>query len=145
MTRLEFEGLCNAAFNIIRQKAPFDTGNLSSNSLRMIFEDENTCRIYIDENIAPYMPYTNEPWVSQWWRGKQNPNLYWFDQAANDVMRILVLVANGDLSRTDNGKFIDTKQMAIDFQNKHGDYTEDHALMHSTFILDSADPFLLGG
>lgn len=30
--------------------------------------------------IAPYVPYTNEPWISPKWNGKKNPNEGWWDR-----------------------------------------------------------------
>ena len=106
----------------------------------MEYLDENTCRIYIDERIAPYMPYTNEPWVSSYWKGKQNPNLYWFDQAVFDILSLLEQEAGGTAERADTGRDLDVDQMAQDFQNKRGDYTPADVYLHSTYISDSGDP-----
>ena len=39
----------------------------------------------VDESIAPYVPYTNEPWISEKWNGKKNPNEGWFERATGFV------------------------------------------------------------
>ncbi|MBQ0099308.1 MAG: hypothetical protein KBS91_02035, partial [Firmicutes bacterium] len=46
----------------------------------------DTCNIYINEDIAPYMPFTNEKWVAKRWNGKQNPNEQWFDNAVKFIV-----------------------------------------------------------
>lgn len=57
------------------------TGNLKFNATK-IEHLGKTSVVYIDENIAPYMPYTNEPWISPKWKGAKNPNEKWFDKFA---------------------------------------------------------------
>ncbi len=53
------------------------------NALKIVFSaDGKECHIFIDEAIAPYVFYTNEPW-----RGKKNPNEGWFDKCAEVVDR----------------------------------------------------------
>ena len=41
-----------------------------------------------NDNEAYYMPFTNERWISPRWKGKQNPNYHWFDDAIDDVARL---------------------------------------------------------
>ena len=81
MKNEKFTILCSKVVEAIRNVAPIDTGNLSKNAIRYEFLDENTCKIYVDETIAPYMKYTNESWDN--FRpplyGKQNPNEKWWD------------------------------------------------------------------
>ena len=79
MSAEEFERTCLESFNIAKQTTPIDTGNMRYNALKIEFLDGgNTCHIYIDEDIAPYVFYTNEPWVSPKWDGKENPNENWW-------------------------------------------------------------------
>lgn len=139
MTRATFEGLCNDVFSMIRERAPYDTGNLSIDALRMVYDDENTCRIYIDERIAPYMPYTNEPWVSQYWNGKQNPNLYWWDTCATGAMMMLARTLGGDVEKV-RSEFEGVDALADQFQNKRGDYYPEDVLLHSSYIENAGDP-----
>ena len=65
---------------------PRDTGNMALNSLRYKVQG-NYIVIYFDTNIAPYVPYTNEPWLSDKWNGKQNPNEGWWDEFAQEFIR----------------------------------------------------------
>lgn len=55
------------------------TGNLKFNAMKVMHEAD-TSRVFVDENIAPYMPYTNEPWISPKWKGAKNPNENWFEK-----------------------------------------------------------------
>ena len=61
---------------------PEDTGNMRYNAKFIRQVSENEIEIGIDGEIAPYMVYTNEPWISPKWKGAENPNEYWFDLAA---------------------------------------------------------------
>lgn len=87
MKNKEFKRLCKLAFNWpVKRKTPIDTGNLRNNALKLEFSaDGKTCKIWVDESIAYYMPYTNEKWISPKWRGKQNPNQNWWQRAAERV------------------------------------------------------------
>lgn len=40
---------------------------------------------YAGSEQAYYMPFTNERWISPRWKGKQNPNYHWWDEAIYDV------------------------------------------------------------
>ena len=46
-----------------------------------------------------YMPFTNEPWVSPRWRGRENPNLYWFNNAAEYLGQYLARHLGGNYVR----------------------------------------------
>lgn len=84
MNNQEFQAACMEYLQTLKSLAPYDTGNLALNSIKIEYKDEKTCVIYVDENIAPYMPYTNEPWVAKRWGGKKNPNQDWWS-AANEL------------------------------------------------------------
>lgn len=53
-----------------------------SGRLRDSFTYEPTNKGFEVTTDLHYMPYTNEPWVSPRWRGRENPNLYWFNKSA---------------------------------------------------------------
>ena len=89
MTVEKFEGVCNVAFDAVRRYTPIDTGNLRYNATNMEYVGNNKCNIYVDESIAPYMPYTNEPWKDKRWKGKKNPNEHWWQDTAKDVAQII--------------------------------------------------------
>ena len=66
-----------------RTRGRTSTGNMAFNSLRkdVIYkENEIHIKIWMNEKIAPYVVYTNEPWLSPYWRGKQNPNEGWWER-----------------------------------------------------------------
>lgn len=52
------------------------TGNMAFNALKYVVEGD-VFRVYIDEQIAPYVWYTIKPWLSPRWHGKRNPNQDW--------------------------------------------------------------------
>lgn len=54
------------------------TGNLAFNAFKWWWEG-TTFHIEIDEDIAPYMVYTNEPWLAKRWNKRKNPNEGWWE------------------------------------------------------------------
>lgn len=75
---------------------PYDTGNLCNNAIRYRIEGD-TFHLWVDENIAPYMVFTNEEWISPKWRGKANPNEGWWQEWCETFMRRLEMRLKGDL------------------------------------------------
>lgn len=76
------------------------TGNLALNASKLRRPDANTAIIYVDdENIAPYMPYTNEPWQSPFWKGKKNPNEKWFDKEVEKIATIVSKQLQGKIKK----------------------------------------------
>ena len=71
----------------IRRKS---TGNMRFNATKFEVASDTHFRVVIDGEVAPYVPYTNEPWISPKWHGLQNPNEGWFPRA---VMRYAEAVA----------------------------------------------------
>lgn len=78
---------------------PVDTGNLKNNAVKLNYKGDGVWVIEIDQSVAPYMPYTNEPWVSPKWNGRQNPNEHWFDDACDMIAILLSQELQGTLSK----------------------------------------------
>lgn len=98
MTDADFKAACELVFETIRQMAPYDTGNLARNAIKLEFVSGKVARIYVSETIAPYMPYTNEPWISPHWNGKKNPNEGWFDASADLIAQSISDLLGGKLN-----------------------------------------------
>ena len=82
--------MCNEILRELRAITPIDTGNLKYNAIKIEFSsDMSECRIYVDEAIAPYMPYTNEPWISPKWNGKKNPNEGWWTNFSDKIAEVI--------------------------------------------------------
>ena len=88
MTSENFEKLCVSFVELVKISSPINTGNLRHNAIRYEFIDKDTFKIYVDESIAPYMPFTNEIWLSEKWINKKtgikavNPNEGWWQNKA---------------------------------------------------------------
>lgn len=102
LSNAKFKRVCLKALNKVKTRAPYDSGNLSIHGVQCEFPSPNVCRIYIDEVDAPYMPYTNEPWLSPYWNGKKNPNEGWWQDATEIVGRLIAQELEGELKK--NGK-----------------------------------------
>lgn len=85
LSNAQFRRVCQRAGKELRGLAPYDTGNLAINAITIEFPSPDVCIIYVDESIAPYMPFTTKPWISPKWNGKKNPNEGWW-QAAGELI-----------------------------------------------------------
>ena len=74
------------------------TGNLKYNSLKVL-KVPNGVYIYVNENIAPYMPYTNERWISPRWKGAQNPNEKWWEKMTEKFIEDLATELGGKVRK----------------------------------------------
>ena len=89
----------NSAFNTFRTLVPIDTGNMRYNATQLRSVGYGVYEIVVDKNIAPYVPFTNEPWTSPKWGGKKNPNEGWFDSAADLIANIIAAQLGGRLEK----------------------------------------------
>jgi hypothetical protein len=85
MNNIEFEKFVNEFVSKFKPLTPIDTGNLR-NSVKFVFTSPTRAVVYVDTKQAPYMPYTNEPWISPKWKGKKNPNENWFENAVEEAL-----------------------------------------------------------
>ena len=112
MTSSEFIKLCQECEEMLRAAAPYDTGNLRYHAIKIEFPDANTCRLYVDEKIAPYMKYTNEPWdqklisMGNFRKGEtvtrlrtwRNPNQGWWERAVQQIAEHVAQRVKGELN-----------------------------------------------
>lgn len=99
-TLKKIQAVVNTIVSMIRQAAPKDTGNLAYNSVRQQRDGEGRWEIYVDMNIAPYMPYTNEPWIAPKWNGKKNPNEAWWDNVCESAIKYAERALGGKVTIT---------------------------------------------
>lgn len=100
---------------IIRDRAPKDTGNLRA-SVRVTEIEPYVWKIWVnvgddayfkvsrnkknwDWGLAPYTPFTNEPWISPKWHGRHNPNEGWWNDAVQIVLDNLKMQTNGIMEK----------------------------------------------
>ena len=94
---MTFETICKSAVELVKKVSPIDTGNLRYNAINYKFLDADTCVIKVSLDIAPYMPYTNEPWLAKRWNGKKNPNEGWWENAVKKVVEYLAQALGGEI------------------------------------------------
>lgn len=95
----EQRAIINGAVNVLRFQTPIDTGNMRYNATYAKYLGDGVWEIVVDESIAPYVPYTNEPWISEKWNGKKNPNEGWFDRASALVATYIAGRLQGQVER----------------------------------------------
>lgn len=87
--------------------APKDTGNLSINAIKSVYED-GMWQVVIGGELAPYAVYTNEAWISEKWKGAQNPNEGWIQNAIEAVRPAIIGIFEGTY----------TEEEIAEYQNK---------------------------
>ncbi len=84
---------CNVLKLVLQARAPYDTGNLALNSIRIVGNS-----VYIGGEIADYAIYTNEPWLN---RPGKNPNEGWVQNAIKEAAPLIQRVLNGRATKKD--------------------------------------------
>lgn len=79
---------------VTRYKKGGSTGNLAFHAFTWKIVDDELV-IYVDERIAPYVKYTNEPWIAPYWNGKKNPNQGWWQRFVAEFTRRLAALLGG--------------------------------------------------
>lgn len=74
------------------------TGNMAFNALKYRLEGDEFV-VYIDEKIAPYVWFTQLPWLSPRWNGKKNPNEGWFDVFRDEFTNRLAKKLGGRIEK----------------------------------------------
>lgn len=105
MTREEIE---NAVVAVCEQLRPTEfipnpltrgktsTGNMAFQAFGYV-KTNREMLVYIDKSIAPYVPYTNEPWIAAFWGGRKNPNEGWWHRFVNEFAHRLAAELGGEL------------------------------------------------
>lgn len=97
MTRQDIINMAISVVEAMRSEyVPIHTGNLAYNALVYDVQGDQFI-IRVDPAIAPYVPYTNEPWLSDKWHGKQNPNEGWWQRFAEEFAKMLATKLKGEL------------------------------------------------
>lgn len=96
MTVREIENALRLAFDELVMVAPRDTGNLFRNALKLERVEEGVWRLYVDQDVAPYMKYTNENWneFAPPLKGKKNPNESWWNDEIKEFMWRVATILN---------------------------------------------------
>lgn len=87
---------CVEEMRQVKKWVPRDSGNLANHALRYDIT-ETEMKIYIDQEIAPYMPYTNEAWLAEKWNGRKNPNEGWWQRFVAEFARRLAKKLRGKI------------------------------------------------
>lgn len=94
--------IINTAISVVEdmrgEYVPYDTGNMARDALVYELQGDQFI-VRVDPAIAPYVPYTNEPWIAEKWKGKQNPNEGWWNRFAEEFMRRLATKLKGSIEK----------------------------------------------
>ena len=84
---------CKILKLVLQARAPYDTGNLAINSIRIV---DNS--VIIGGEIADYAAFTNEPWINR--KGK-NPNEGWVESAIKEATPLIQRTLSGKATKED--------------------------------------------
>lgn len=104
---------CRVLKQVLQARAPFDSGNLFRNGIRIV---EN--KVIVGGEIAPYAVFTNEPWTSEKWHGKKNPNEGWVQRAIEEALPLVQRVLGGRATEEDVKKARRRYQRIINERDK---------------------------
>ena len=90
--------------------APYASGNLALNSIRIQQIDGDYHVVIGGEENAPYAIYTNEPWINK--PGK-NPNEGWVERSIEKSVPQIKNIMRGNISQEEYEKDIATQQLII--------------------------------
>lgn len=91
----------------LQANAPYDTGNLALNSIRILYDTNGDIFVAVGGEIAPYAVYTNEKWVSDKWNGNANPNEGWIENAIEEAMPLIKEYLSNQLSQQDFDQYME--------------------------------------
>ena len=90
------------AYNVLvmalKSVCPYRTGNLERNGIRVKIDNGTMCVVVGHETsklLGEYAVYTNEPWISPKWNGKQNPNQGWIERGIEKALPLIKQVYQG--------------------------------------------------
>ena len=90
------------AYNVLvmalKSVCPYRTGNLERNGIRVKIDNGTMCVVVGHETsklLGEYAVYTNEPWISPKWGGKQNPNQGWIERGIEKALPLIKQVYQG--------------------------------------------------
>lgn len=86
-----------------RARAPKKTGNLAYNAINYEYTTAGnlSATLYVDDEIAPYVYYTEEPWISPRWHGKKNPNEGWIEDGVLKIAEAIAEALGGTVIEDD--------------------------------------------
>lgn len=103
---------CDSLCIVLKAEAPYDTGHLAINSIRVIETEPSEYHVAIGGELAPYAKYTQENWdkFQAPLKGKKNPNEGWIDRGIEKTMPLIKRIMSGAI----------TEDEAEDYMRKQG-------------------------
>ena len=100
---------------LLKVNCPKDTTNLSR-SINIQYVEEGKARIVIGHEDADYAIYTNEPWTSDKWGGKKNPNEGWIEETIAQATPMIQQIMSGEMSVDEVNRLIEGYDEEYNFQ-----------------------------
>jgi hypothetical protein len=120
--------------NTLKLFAPKDTGNLSTNAIRIVYVSPTEWNIVIGGEIAPYAVYTNEAWFAEHWGGKKNPNEGWIQHAIKVATPMIQSIMGGAVSEEDIKNTMQQQYFNFRYQLKNLWLNKEHQLRYQKII-----------
>ena len=99
----------------LKSVCPYRTGDLERNGIRVKIDNGTMCVVVGHETsklLGEYAVYTNEPWISPKWGGKQNPNQGWIERGIEKALPLIKQVYQG-MTADDFNNVMDDLQRQI--------------------------------
>lgn len=117
---------CDNLCIILKAEAPYDTGNLAIDSIRVIETEPGEYHVAIGGEIAPYAKYTQENWdkFQAPLKGKKNPNEGWINRGIEKAMPLLKRIMSGAITEEQVNKYMRRKGYTKDLEEKQAKRAE---------------------
>ena len=99
------ERACKILYNVIKARAPIDTGNLVTHGIQMASDFSS---VYIGNEAVDYAWFTNESWE----RGT-NPNEGWIERAIEEALPLIKSACSGVMTDEDYNKVIESYEKVL--------------------------------
>lgn len=104
---------CDSLCTVLKSNAPYDTGNLALNAIRVLETEPGVFCVAIGGELAPYAKYTQEAWQ----RGT-NPNEGWINRGIEEAMPLIRDIMSGAISEDDANDYLQKKGYNKDLEEK---------------------------
>lgn len=111
---------CDALCTILKAEAPYDTGNLALDGIRVIEGEPGYFYVAVGGEIAPYAKYTQESWdnFDAPLKGKKNPNEGWINRGIEKALPLIKQIMEGAITEDEANEYLESRGYTRELKEK---------------------------
>lgn len=95
---------CDALCTILKAEAPYDTGNLAIDGIRVVEGEPGYFYVAVGGEIAPYAKYTQEQWANG-----RNPNAGWINRGIEKALPLIKQIMEGAITEDEVNEYLESR------------------------------------